>query len=109
MIINQFDNSLAMVCGDDEQLTVAITGDYTYHSGDSVTLSVKRHVDDETALFSRSAAVSSSGTGTIAILKADTKNAEPGVYFYDIQLTMSTDVKTIVPLSKFTLIPEVTA
>lgn len=107
MLINQFDKSLAMTIGDDEQLTAKLSGDYTYAEGDSVTLTVVRDQNAE-PLFTASAELDSSGAATIPILAEYTKGAESGLYFYDIQLVMSTDIKTIVPWSKFTLIPEAT-
>lgn len=107
MYLNEFDNSIAMTIGDDEQLNVHVSGQYSYTPGDIVLLTVKRHADDEEPLFLRAASLDSAGTASIGIISEDTAGADPGAYCYSVRLIMATDQKTIIPYSKFILIPEV--
>lgn len=111
MKINEFDNTIRYVIGDEEDLTVDISGDYTYSDGDSVTLTVRKHSSDEDPLFSEPGSIVHTinrDYAVISIISEDTKGADPGVYNYDIELVMSSAPITIVPHSKFILIPEET-
>ena len=102
-------NTISMTRGDTAYLTIPITTstgeEYTMGSEDILTLSVKESVDDETYVLQKEVI----GTNAVHIEPKDTADLPFGKYKYDVQLTMANgDVFTIIEVSTFKLLPEVT-
>lgn len=102
-------NNIRLTRGDTAYLTVPITletGDpYEMQNGDTLTLSVKKRLSDTDYCFQKI----NTGGNTFHITPEDTKNLDFKTYKYDIQLqTESGDVYTIIPVSEFVILEEVT-
>lgn len=86
-------------------------GDYILSDTDVVYLDVKKSAADKTAVFSKSvtAADYDDGRLPITIYPEDTANISPGDYFFDVRLFIDDDnVYTIIPMSKFKVVRNVT-
>lgn len=78
---------------------------------DAAYLSCKTNATDATYVFQKSLgdgiAKSSTGKYTVRVAPADTKDLDPGVYYYDLQIEIDDDVYT--PLKgKLTLEQDIT-
>jgi len=102
------DKSIELTRGDSAKIILSVTkddgSDYNIN-GDTVRFSVKRSVDSSDMVFQKSMT-----TGCIInILPEDTASLAYGEYVYDVELTTTSgDVCTVVPPSKFSILPEVT-
>ena len=85
--------------------------DYVLSSTDIVYLDVKKSASDKTAVFSKSvtAVYYDDGKLPVIILPEDTANISPGDYFFDVRLYIDDDnIYTIIPMSKFKIVRNVT-
>lgn len=102
------ENTIELTRGDTAYLAVDIDhgGEpYTVKSDDVLTLTVKKNVSDETPAFAKSA----TGSSTLHIEPADTAALGFGSYVYDVQLNSADgDVFTVIGVSSFVILPEVT-
>lgn len=96
--------------GDTAYLNVIVTKssdsrEYTMQSGDTLTLTVKKTVNDTEFLLQKVV----QGSNIIHILPEDTNGLEYGPYKYDVQLNTSDgDVFTVIEPSVFKILTEVT-
>ena len=107
---------ISMVRGD--TLALSISGikntdgtEYTLKSTDVVYLDVKKYATDKTAVFRKSvtAAEYVDGALPITILPEDTVDLPCGDYYFDVRLFMDDDnIYTIIPMSKFRIVQNVT-
>lgn len=102
-------NNIKLTRGDTAYLTVpiktALGEDYVVQDGDTLTLSVKKKSTDNNYVFQKVL----DGSNTFHIEPQDTAGVEFGKYKYDIQLnTANGDVYTIIDVSTFTILEEVT-
>lgn len=102
-------NNIKLTRGDTAYLTVpiktALGEDYVVQAGDTLTLSVKKKSTDNNYVFQKVL----DGSNTFHIEPQDTAGIEFGKYKYDIQLnTANGDVYTIIDVSTFTILEEVT-
>ena len=104
-------NSLAMVRGDTEAITVSLTEDGVAKpltTGDTVYMTVKRSVNKTEKVLQKIITAFTDGKALISIAPTDTADLSFGDYVYDIQINLSDGtVKTVVS-STFTIMPEVT-
>jgi len=98
---------LAMTRGDTEHITIKLKG-YTPSTGDKVELTVRKTPDSTSALIHKTVTTCNNGAYVIDIAASDTASLTPDVYVYDIQLTINGEIKTIIPVSQFRLLEEVT-
>lgn len=104
------NNTIQLTRGDTAYLSVNITNDidastYEMQDGDTVTLTVKKTTKDADFTFQKVVR----GATSIKIEPADTENVPVGKYKYDVQLnTANGDVFTVIPVSTFELLEEVT-
>ena len=104
------DNTIQLTRGDTAAITVDIIDEvsstqYQMASDDTLTLSVKRSVDDPKYYFQKIV----TGTNRITIEPADTRNLGYGTYVYDVQLGRVTGgVSTVIEPATFELLTEVT-
>lgn len=68
----------------------------------TATLSVKRNLDDEAYVLQKH-----SDNGVFEFVPADTKDLDPGIYVYDIEVQAADQVSTIGPY-KYVLLADVT-
>ena len=107
---------ISMVRGD--TLALSISGikntdgtEYTLKSTDVVYLDVKKYATDKTAVFRKSvtAAEYVDGALPITILPKDTVDLPCGDYYFDVRLFMDDEnIYTIIPMSKFKIVRNVT-
>lgn len=103
------DTSIKLTRGDSAYLTVPITtsegNEYLMGSEDKLILSLKKTIRDANyALYKETI-----GDNTFHITPEDTKDLEFREYKYDIELrTKSGDIYTIIPVSTFEILQEVT-
>lgn len=98
---------ITLTRGDTASITVNLTdstgAEYEMQSGDTLVLSLKKHVADTDVAFQKT-----STTNTFNIIPEDTKELEFIDYVYDIALiTVSGEVYTVVPKDTFTIGEEV--
>lgn len=94
---------IEVACQDSEGVAVPLV------DGDKVYFTVKRNVRETAKALQKVVTVFQDGKASIYIHPEDTKGLDVRAYVYDIQLTRENgSVKTIVPMSKFVLEPEVT-
>jgi hypothetical protein len=103
-------NTISLTRGDTAYLTVPITSalgeEYTLSAKDTLTLSVKKNTSDTEYLFQKVL----TGTNVFHIEPQDTASIPFGMYKYDIQLnTANGDVYTIIDVSTFVILEEVTS
>lgn len=106
--MKSFDNLIEFVRGDSQIFTIDITdeegNEYEWQDGDFAIFTVKQNYKQERVLLKKAMT-----TPMFKLEPEDTKSMEIGSYDYDIQLTQEDGtVTTIVPLNRFTLLPEVT-
>ena len=77
------DDVLSMIKGDSANLAIELS-DYEYSEGDTLTLTVKKSLDEEEIIFSHTVPANEA----IGIFPEDTNNVKAGRYFYDVQLDM---------------------
>lgn len=101
-------NTIRMTRGDTVYLTVPITNveeEYIIQTDDVLTLSLKKNVKDVDYILQKQI----TGENTFHIEPIDTSSIPFGKYKYDIQLTCGDgSVYTIIPVSVFEIMPEVT-
>lgn len=105
------DNTIHLTRGDTARLSIdhaenTVTGeDYVFTAEDTVTLTIKKTVNDTVPVVS----VSVPGGDVLHIKPEDTKPLMFGRYVYDVQLTTAEgDIYTIIPPSTFDIMREVT-
>ena len=109
LYIDRRSGTIKLTRGDSARISVEIINDLTkepYQMGDADTLklTVKRSPSDEEFVFQKSA----QGSTEFNIRPEDTKDSDFGNYAYDVELTTSAgDVYTIVPVSTFIILEEV--
>lgn len=89
----------------DVDITNTVTGEkYEIKADDTLTLTV-RNVIDSPICFQKTV----TGSKTIHIAPEDTAGMLMGRYVYDVEIkTASGDVYTVIPVSEFNILPEVT-
>lgn len=103
-------SSVQMTRGDTAYLKINITNDvtgmpYALQNTDTLTLTVKRYVADETPALQKRV----QGGDVFRISAEDTQKLPCGVYLYDVQLdTALGDVFTVICAARFELLQEVT-
>lgn len=107
MRVQENSNGIYLTRGDSATLYVSVDG-LSLASGDIVEMTVRKWVDDPEKKIYKKVTSFSSGKATIKLNPADTSNLEFGKYVYDVQLTHSGEVCTIVTPSVFEIGPEVT-
>ena len=96
--------NIKLTRGDSATLSVALDG-YTMQDGDALTLSCKVDPSKTEYLFQLTA----DSTQTFAFEPETTAGLDFGAYRYDIQLTTSGgEIYTVIPVSSFTVMEEVT-
>lgn len=103
------DNSIELTRGDTARLSVSVTNDdgeeYEIQSDDTLTLSIKKSVNDAEALVTKTVV----GINHFHIEPKDTSGLDFGKYKYDVQLTTADgDVHTVITPSTFKITQEVT-
>lgn len=104
MTINGTD--IFMTRGDSENIKVTLSG-YTLMEGDYVELTIRKTPRSAVVLHKKVTEFSDN-SAVISILPEDTEALQFGDYMYDIQLTFSGVVKTIIKPSKLTVGEEIT-
>ena len=95
--------NIKLTRGDSATLSVALDG-YTMEDGDALTLSCKVDPSKDEYLFQLTA-----DDQTFTFLPDTTAGLDFGAYRYDIQLTTSGGaVYTVIPVSSFTVMEEIT-
>ena len=95
--------NIKLTRGDSATLSVALDG-YTMQDGDALTLSCKVDPTKDDYLFQLTASEQ-----TFAFTPETTAGLDFGAYRYDIQLTTSGgEVYTVIPVSSFTVMEEIT-
>lgn len=108
-MFNIENRTISLTRGDTARIEIAISNTvtdepYELQDGDTILLTVKRTTNSPEK-FQKSA----SGSNTIHIRPEDTKDMTPGRYMYDVEVrTAAGDVYTVIPVSEFNLLPEVT-
>ena len=85
--------------------------EYVLSDTDAVYLDVKKYATDKTAVFRKSvtAAEYVDGALPITILPEDTVDLPCGDYYFDVRLFMDDEnIYTIIPMSKFKIVRNVT-
>lgn len=104
------DGTIRLTRGDTARLTVQIINDvsdadYEIGEHDTLTLSVKKSVNDADPLIQKTIV----GSQVFHIEPEDTNELEFGKYKYDVQLTTSGgDIYTVIEPSTFKIMKEVT-
>lgn len=109
-------NDVTIVRGD--TLTLSISeikmsdgSPYTLKDTDIIYLDVKKNSIDKTAVFRKSVTAADyvEGVLPVTVLPEDTVNLSPGDYYFDVRLFMDDDnIYTIIPMSKFRIVRNVT-
>jgi len=104
---------ISMVRGDSESLTVRAVDDtlvqLPFNAGDTVYLTIKENAGTAEKIIQKVVTVFTDGEAVIDIAPSDTSSMYFKPYVYDIQWNQSSGVvTTIVPISKFTILEEVT-
>lgn len=102
-----------MVRGDTEAISVAVEDvdgiAVPLESGDKVYFTVKKGARTEAKELQKVVEDFIDGEALITIRPEDTRHMDFKVYYYDIQLTRADgDVRTIIPMSSFTIAEEIT-
>lgn len=103
------DKTIRLTRGDTAYLTFIINTateeEYVMAADDTLTLSVKKTVNDKQYLMRKTV----KGTNALKIEPSDTQGLAFARYKYDVQLTKASgDVFTIIDVSVFEILPEVT-
>lgn len=99
--------NLSMIRGDDETITVTLSG-YTLGEGDVITFGVKKDVEDTAYLIHKQITEFTDNAAVINIDHADTRNLAFMDYFYDIQIKFASGkIRTLIKASRFTINEEV--
>ena len=104
------DGTVQLTRGDTARLTVTITnettkGQYTISADDTLTLTVKKSIEDAEPAFQKTIV----GESTFHIEPKDTANLTFGKYKFDVELTTAGgDVYTVIEPTTFELTKEVT-
>lgn len=98
--------SMSMTRGDTEHIRVNISG-YELEPGDYIEFTVRKNIKSPKAMYKK-ITVFNDNSFVISIEPNDTNGLTFGRYVYDVQLTYSGGVKTIVKPSTFTIGEEVT-
>lgn len=109
-------NDITIVRGD--TLTLSISeikmsdgSAYALKDTDIIYLDVKKSPSDKTAVFRKSVTAADyvEGVLPVTILPEDTVDLPPGDYYFDVRLFMDNDnIYTIIPMSKFRIVRNVT-
>ena len=97
---------LYMTRGDSEAISVTVSG-YDIQPGDFLEMTVRKRYGSPPVLYRKLESFEDNKV-LISIAPKDTSSLTVGEYVYDLQLTFSGTVKTIVKPSKFVLENEVT-
>jgi hypothetical protein len=104
--------SIRMIRGDSDSITVQLSEKDEARplvDGDTVYFTVKKSPYDTEKALQKVITEFAEGKAIIPITRDDTKDLKFYIYTYDIQITFSDGtVKTIVPPSRFEVMPEVT-
>lgn len=110
MLCINADGSIQLTRGDTARLSVTIeneltNGNYEVAAGDTMRLTVKKKVDDNTPLFQKVI----TGSNQFYIEPKDTSNIDFGKYLYDVELTTAAgDVYTVIVPTTFEILKEIT-
>lgn len=102
------ETDLRITKGDSATLEVELydeQGAYKLKTGDSLVLNAKKSLSDSKYAISLKA----NSNAVFAFKPSTTANLTPGVYLYDIQLTLANgNIYTVIPLSHIVITNEVT-
>lgn len=111
MLYVEDNQTVKLTRGDTAYLSVSITnpcsetGYYVMSENDTLTLSVKKNVKDDSYIFTKSI----TGSNEFHIEPEDTADSAFGKFVYDVQLTTeSGDIYTIIEPHTFEIMSEVT-
>lgn len=101
------NKNIKMTRGDSESISV---NGLTLVPGDTITLTVKDHINTSSIAFERKITEFTNGNAVIGIRPEDTKNLKFKKYVYDIELKrVDGTVTTIIKPHEFTIDGEVTS
>lgn len=103
------NGTILLTRGDSAEFAITIRntkgGNYILKDDDTLRLTVKKSINDSNFVLQKVLV----GSDTFKLSPADTKGLNFATYIYDVELTTADgDVYTVIPQSKFTLLPEVT-
>lgn len=103
------NKTIRLTRGDTAYLTIPIATsigeEYVVGAEDAITFSVKKNVNDVQYLIHKTVV----GSNVLKIEPIDTKDLAFGKYKYDVELiTASGDIFTLIEVSTFEILPEVT-
>lgn len=99
--------NIYMTRGDTESIGVKVSG-YALKEGDYIEFTVRRSATSPVVLYKKEDTFGEDNSFLIKISPEDTSYLRFGNYIYDIQLTYSGSVKTIIRPSMFVIEEEVT-
>ena len=98
--IDNDTNAMTIIKKDTASFDVALDN-YNLETGDSVTFTVSKQVEEEEPILQKTVTDFVDGIATIKLTKEDT-NIEVGTYLYDIQIdTQDGRVDTVIGPAKF--------
>lgn len=103
------NKTIRLTRGDTAYLTIPITTsigeEYVMSTEDTIKFSIKKNLNDEQYLVHKTVV----GSNELKIEPIDTKDLAFGKYKYDVELvTVSGDIFTLIDVSTFEILPEVT-
>lgn len=101
-----------MTIGDTQSLIISLTDSATrrptdFLPGDLVVFGAKKTFKDTTYAIYKEVVEFEGSKAYIVLEAADTELLSPGDYLFDVELRRGTQVHTLVPVSKLTLLPQV--
>ena len=101
------NNYMLVVKGDTAMFDITLDN-YTFTEGDRVYFTVKKRIKDSQYVILKVVDVLEENTARVYLTTEDT-NIEPGIYVYDIQVSLTNGiVDTVVLPSKFEILEGVT-
>ena len=93
--------NITLTKGDSAYIKVNVDN-YTYASGDTMVLTMKESIDDNSATLTKTIP----GNGTFAFVPSDTSSLSPKTYVFDIKLNVDAtdEVFTVIDTHNFTIV-----
>ena len=109
-------NDITIVRGDTlalsiDEIKMSDGSAYTLKDTDIIFIDIKKSPSDKTAVFRKSVTAADyvDGVLPVTILPEDTVDLSPGDYYFDVRLFMDDEnIYTIIPMSKFRIVRNVT-